>query len=62
MKKDASILSYEGPGDCPRFVPQIFVPVTEDEAQKKIEMLQLYESHVTKRGYFEINAIRGLMI
>jgi LmbE family N-acetylglucosaminyl deacetylase len=61
MKTDTTVLAYEVPGNCPGFTPQVFVPMTEDEVKKKVEMLQKYKSQVAKRGYFEINAIKSLM-
>ncbi len=61
MKTDTGILSYEVPGNCPGFTPQVFIPLTQEEVDKKIEMLQLYKSQVARRGYFEINAIKSLM-
>ncbi len=61
MKTDSTVLAYEVPGNCPGFTPQVFVPITEDEVAKKVEMLQSYKSQVAKRGYFEINAIKSLM-
>lgn len=62
LKKDANIIAYEVPGDCPGFVPQIYVPVTEKEVERKIELLKQYKSQVDRRGYFEINAIKGSML
>ncbi len=61
MKTDTGILSYEVPGNCPGFIPQVYIPISEKEVQAKIEMLQLYKSQVKRRGYFEINAIKSLM-
>jgi len=61
MKTDTAILSYEVPGNCPGFTPQVYVPITEEEVATKIEMLQRYKSQVERRGYFEINAIKSLM-
>ena len=61
MKTDTTVLAYEVPGNCPGFTPQVFVPISEEEVNKKVEMLQSYQSQVVKRGYFEINAIKSLM-
>jgi len=61
MKTDTTILAYEVPGNCPGFTPQVFIPISEEEVVKKVEMLQSYKSQVAKRGYFEINAIKSLM-
>ena len=61
MKTDTTILAYEVPGNCPGFTPQIFIPISQEEVDQKIEMLQSYKSQVALRGYFEINAIKSLM-
>jgi len=61
MKTNTTVLAYEVPGNCPGFTPQVFVPMTEEEVKRKVEMLQHYKSQVAKRGYFEINAIKSLM-
>ncbi len=61
LKRDATILAYEIPGNCPGFVPHVYVPLSEDEVREKVEMLHSYRSQVEKRGYFEINAIRSHM-
>jgi len=61
MKTDTTVLAYEVPGNCPGFIPQVFVPISEDEVEMKIKMLQKYESQIARRGYFEINAIKSLM-
>ena len=56
MKTKTSILAYEVPGNCPGFTPQVFIPVTEEELQLKVEMLHMYESQVDRRGYFELHS------
>ena len=61
MKTETAILSYEVPGNCPGFIPQVYVPLIQDEVEKKNEMLQLYKTQVERRGYFEISAIKSLM-
>ena len=61
MKTDVSVLSYEIAGNSPGFTPEIFVPLTETQIEKKIEMLQLYKSQVARRGYFTINAVKSVM-
>lgn len=61
MKTGTSILSYEVPGNCPDFAPQVFFEISEKEVEIKVEMLQLYKSQVARRGYFEIDAIKSLM-
>lgn len=61
MKTDVSVLSYEIAGNSPGFTPEVFVPLTEEDVEKKIEMLHLYKSQVERRGYFTINAVRSVM-
>lgn len=61
MKTDTSILAYPIPGNCPGFIPQVYFPLNEDDIAMKIEMLRKYESQVSRRDYFEIHAIKGLM-
>jgi LmbE family N-acetylglucosaminyl deacetylase len=61
MKTDVSVLSYEIPGNSPGFTPEVFVSLTEDDVEKKIEMLHLYKSQVERRGYFHINAVKSVM-
>ncbi len=61
MKSDVSVLSYEIAGNSPGFTPEVFVPLTEEDVDKKIEMLNLYKSQVEKRGYFTINAVKSVM-
>ncbi|MHA1927393.1 MAG: PIG-L deacetylase family protein [Candidatus Thorarchaeota archaeon] len=61
MKTNTTVLAYEVPGNCPGFTPQVYVPISEEEVQLKIDMLQKYESQVARRGYFEIEAIKSLM-
>jgi len=61
MKTNVSVLSYEIAGNSPGFTPEIFVPLTIEDVDKKIEMLGLYKSQVAKKGYFTINAVRSVM-
>ena len=61
MKTDVSVLSYEIAGNSPGFTPEVFVPLTAEDVDRKIEMLNLYESQVERRGYFTINAVRSVM-
>lgn len=61
MKSDVSVLSYEIAGNSPGFTPEVFIPLTEKDVEKKIEMLSLYKSQVERRGYFTINAVRSVM-
>ncbi|RDE17848.1 MAG: hypothetical protein C4K49_00915 [Candidatus Thorarchaeota archaeon] len=61
MRTSSTVLSYAIPGSCSDFVPNVFVPLTEDDVKKKIEMLRLYESQVAKRDYFQTDAIRAFL-
>lgn len=61
MKSDVSVLSYEIAGNSPGFTPEVFVPLTEEDVNKKVEMLNLYKSQVERRGYFTINAVKSVM-
>ncbi len=61
MKTDTSILSYTIPGNCPDFVAHVYIPLSEEDVTRKVALLREYKSQVEKRGYFEINAIKGLM-
>ncbi len=61
MKTTTTVLAYEVPGNCPGFTPQVFVPMTKEEVDEKIEVLHCYESQVARRGYFRVDAIKSLM-
>ena len=61
LKQNVSILSYEVPGNCPGFTPQVYVPLDEAQVNKKVQMLHTYRSQVERRGYFEIGAIKSHM-
>lgn len=61
MKTRVSILCYEIAGNSPGFTPDVFIPLSEEEVAKKIEMLRLYESQTQKRDYFRIEAVRSVM-
>lgn len=61
MKQDTTILSYPIPGNCPNFTPQVYVPVDDVSLEKKIEMLQSYQSQIAKRIYFDKEGIKGWM-
>jgi LmbE family N-acetylglucosaminyl deacetylase len=56
-----SILSYPIPGNCPGFTPQVYVPLSIEMLEKKIEMEHLYKSQVAKRKYFTEDSIKGWM-
>lgn len=61
MKSPSSVWSYQVPGACPGFDPQLFIILKEEDVEKKIEMLYKYESQVERRIYFEKQKIRGFM-
>lgn len=61
MRTDVSVLSYEVAGSSPGFTPEIFVPLGDEDVQRKIEMLNLYKSQVDRRGYFTVDAVKSTM-
>ena len=63
MRTSSSIWSYQVPGVCPGFNPNIYIPLTEEGVQSKIEMLQSYETQAIelKRDYFSPEKIRGFL-
>jgi LmbE family N-acetylglucosaminyl deacetylase len=63
MRTNSSIWSYQVPGVCPGFNPNIYIPLTEEDVQSKIDMLQSYETQVVKlkRDYFTADKIRGFL-
>lgn len=58
---EATLVSYEVPLDCQAFSPNIFVPLTEDEVEKKIQSIWAYESEVSRREYFSKSSLRASM-
>lgn len=61
MKSSSSVWSYQVPGACPGFNPQLFVILNDRELDEKIEMLYEYESQVGRRLYFDKQKLRGFM-
>lgn len=61
MRTDSSLWSYQIPGTCPGFNPDIFITLTEEDANSKVEMLQSYKTQVGRRDYFEPEKIRGYL-
>lgn len=58
--KFVNTLAYELPRNCRSFNPTYFVPLTDEEVSKKIEMVQCYKSQVTLgRNYFGVDQIRA---
>ena len=62
MRSGISIWEYQVPGTCRGFDPQTFVVLSEDDVQKKIEMLQKYKSQVNyPRDYFSPDKIKAFL-
>jgi LmbE family N-acetylglucosaminyl deacetylase len=61
MKTQATVLAYEIPGTCPGFSPQILVPISEQQVERKIATLHKYDSQVVRRSYFKVDAVKGQM-
>ncbi|MFW9846430.1 MAG: PIG-L deacetylase family protein [Candidatus Thorarchaeota archaeon] len=63
MRNQASVWSYQVPGICPGFNPDIYVPLTEEDVTSKIDMLQSYQTQALelKRDYFTAEKIRGFL-
>lgn len=61
MKTKAAVLAYEIPGNCPGFHPQIYVPISAEDVERKIDTLHKYQSQVVRRGYFEVDSIKAQM-
>jgi len=49
---DSTLLSYEVPLDCQAFSPNVFVPLNEEEVDRKVEAIMRYESEISRRSYF----------
>ena len=60
-KTQTTVLGYEIPGNCPGFSPQVLVPISEQLVERKVATLRKYESQVVRRGYFKVDAVKGLM-
>lgn len=62
MRKTTSVWAFQVPGSCPGFTPQVFIPITDEEAEKKIEMLQSYKSQINLgRDYFTPEKIKAFL-
>lgn len=61
MKSPSSVWSYQVPGACPGFDPQLFVLLDEAEVEEKIKMLNKYPSQVERRIYFANQKIKGFL-
>lgn len=60
FKKDASIIGYELPWNNLAFSPQLLVELTDEEVERKWEMLSLYKSQFALgRNYFSKEFIFG---
>ena len=62
MRSGISIWEYQVPGTCRGFNPQAFVVLNEEDVEKKIEMLEKYESQVNfPRDYFARDKIKAFL-
>lgn len=61
FKSKTSIICYELPWNTVSFNTQLFFPVTEQQMQRKCELLQSYRSQTEKgRPYFSETFVKGL--
>lgn len=58
---EATVMSYEVPLDCQSFSPNVFVPLTEKEVNRKIEAIWCYQSEVARRSYFSKDMVRSAL-
>lgn len=54
-----SIIMYEGLKSTPYFSPNLFIVLTEDELEKKMEVLKCYKTQY-RRYYYDFDFIRAL--
>ncbi len=54
---NTTLLSYEVPLDCQAFSPNVFVPLTQEDVDKKTEAVWCYQSEVARRPYFSKDAL-----
>jgi LmbE family N-acetylglucosaminyl deacetylase len=57
----STLFSYEVPLDCQGFSPNVFVPLTEEEVDKKIRAVWSYQSEVERRWYLERDGLKAAM-
>ncbi|MHA2300954.1 MAG: PIG-L deacetylase family protein, partial [Candidatus Thorarchaeota archaeon] len=59
-RNHATLLQYPILGTCKDFIPNLFIPLTSEEADKKIEALSLYETQFELRnGWFNLDNFRA---
>ena len=59
-RNDATLLQYPILGTCKNFNPNLFIPLTVEEAEKKIEALSLYKTQFELRnGWFNLDNFRA---
>jgi LmbE family N-acetylglucosaminyl deacetylase len=58
--RHCTVLFFETPHSCPFFEARLFVPLDEDTAKKKLELVSLYRSQRMLK-YIHENAILGTM-
>ncbi len=57
----ATLISYEVPLDCQGFIPNIFIPLTEEEVARKIEAIWCYKSEIDRRSYFSRDVVESAL-
>ncbi|MHA1965656.1 MAG: PIG-L deacetylase family protein [Candidatus Thorarchaeota archaeon] len=57
--RDTTLLSYEIPLNCQAFSPNVFIPLSEAEVEKKIEAIWCYISELERRSYFQEELVRS---
>lgn len=59
-RNHATLLQYQIMGTCKDFDPNLFIPLTREEADKKIEALSLYKTQFELRdGWFNLENFRS---
>ena len=59
-RNHATLLQYQIIGTCNDFIPNLFIPLTHEEADKKIEALSVYETQFELRnGWFNLENFRS---
>ena len=58
---NSTLLRYEVPLDCQAFSPNVFVPLTESEVERKIDAIWSYQSEIARRSYSSRGGLRAAM-
>ncbi len=54
-------MSYEVPLNCQGFIPNVFVPLTKEEVDRKVEAIWCYKSEIEQRQYFTKEVIESAL-